>query len=55
MTEYDPAVRSQLAEQAQAVTGNPAAAGVYGDPAGAAQPAQPLDLSQAKATVVDAE
>ena len=52
---FDPEVRAQLAGQAQAVTGNPAAAGVFGDPAGAAQPPQALDVSQAKATVVDAE
>jgi hypothetical protein len=51
----DAAVQAQLAEQAQAVTGNPAAAGVYGDVAGAAQPPQPMDLSAAHASVVDAE
>jgi hypothetical protein len=50
----DAAVQAQLAGQAQAVTGDPAAAGVYGDPAGAAQPPQPLDLSSAHASVVDA-
>lgn len=59
-TPVDPAaaqaaVVTQLGEQAQAVTGDPSAAGVYGDPAGAAQPAQPLDLSAAKAVVVDAQ
>jgi hypothetical protein len=51
----DAAVQAQLAEQAAAVTGNPAAAGVYGDPAGAAKPPAPLDLSAAKAAVVDVE
>ena len=53
-TEQDAAVQASLAEQAQAVTGNPAAAGVYGDPAGASAPPQPLDLSSAKAMSVDA-
>ena len=52
----DAAVQAQLAEQAQAVTGNPAAAGIYGDPAGASiAPLPPPDLSAARATVVDAE
>jgi hypothetical protein len=48
----DQAVREQLANQAQAVTGVPSA-GVYGDPAGASQPAQQIDLSKAAPTSAD--
>jgi len=51
----DAAIQAQLAAQAETVTGDPAAAGVYGDPAGAAQPPAPLDLSKATATAVDVE
>ena len=51
----DAAVQAQLAEQAAAATGNPAAAGIYGDPAGASQPPQQMDLSAAKAVVADAD
>jgi hypothetical protein len=59
-TPYDPAaqdaaVQWQLAQQAQAVQGQPSA-GIYGDPAGAAQPsAATLDLGKAQATAVDVE
>jgi hypothetical protein len=53
MSTPDEAVQAQLAEQAQAVTGNPAAAGIYGDPAGASAAPQPIDLSQAAPTNVD--
>src|SRR5260370_41455164 len=49
------AARARLAEQARAVTGDPAAAGIYGDVAGASQPPVPLDLSAARPTVVDTE
>src|SRR5580700_9991408 len=58
-TPIDPAaanaaIRVQMAEQAQAVTGTPSA-GVYGDVAGAEAPPVPLDLSKAKAGVVDVD
>ena len=48
----DSAVREQLGQQAQAVTGTPSA-GIYGDPAGASAPPQPLDLSGAAPTSAD--
>jgi hypothetical protein len=50
----DAAIRVQMAEQAQTVTGTPSA-GVYGDVAGAEAPPQQMDLSAAKAVVTDAE
>jgi hypothetical protein len=53
MSTPDEAVQAQLAEQAQTVTGNPAAAGIYGDPAGASAAPQPIDLSNAAPTSVD--
>jgi hypothetical protein len=49
------AAQAQLAEQAQTVTGTPSA-GVYGDPAGAAQPSSAgFDLSKATAAAADVE
>lgn len=53
--DADAAVRAGLADQAASTLGDPAAAGIYGDPAGAAQPPQAIDLSAAKAVAVDAE
>lgn len=49
----DAAVREQLGQQAQDVTGTPSA-GIFGDPAGAAQPsAQQMDLSAATPAAVN--
>jgi len=50
----DAAVQAGLAAQAQTVTGVPSA-GIYGDPAGASQPAQPIDLSKATPVSVDTD
>ena len=49
------AARALLAEQADAVKGDPSAAGIFGDVAGASQPPQPMDLSAARPTEIDAE
>jgi hypothetical protein len=51
----DRAVRAQLGEQAQAVTGDPAAAGIFGDVAGRSEPPHPMDLSKAERTNVDTD
>ena len=51
--DTDSAVREQLGAQAASVTGNPAAAGVYGDPAGASAPPAQMDLSAAAPTSAD--
>lgn len=49
----DAAVRDQLGQQAETVTGQPAA-GIFGDPAGASQPgSQALDLGAARAAAPD--
>jgi hypothetical protein len=49
----DAAVRAQLGQQAATVQGDPAAAGIFGDPAGRSEPPQPIDLGAAKRTTVD--
>jgi hypothetical protein len=59
MSETSPeglaAVQATLAGQAQSVAGDPSAAGIYGDQAGASQPAVPIDMSAASAGQVDVE
>jgi hypothetical protein len=53
--EAQAAVQAQLGQQAQAVTGTDSA-GIYGDPAGASQPASLVpDMSRAQPMVADPE
>lgn len=48
----DAAVREQLGQQADTVTGTPSA-GIFGDTAGASQPPQPMDVTAATPTSAD--